>query len=136
MAALKSYTGDGYRKVNEALRESAANGTAIPAELQPEINAVKRALSKLLEGKRKKVFRGTKLPKAIASSLQVGAIYSDPAFLSTSTKRKRAESFLLSSGVDDLVIFFEIISYTGKRVSEISQAKKEAEVSFPTQWSS
>ena len=119
--ALWDYSGDGYRPMNKGLRGE----MEISDELQERIDAVDRALSKLPshEGK---TFRGLPFRFEAASlkdSFRVGETFSDGAFFSTSSAKRKAESF----GEDCLLT---VLGKTGKKIDKYSGAEKEKEVLF------
>ena len=123
--AILDYSGPGYTAMNQGLRGMAVPSLpALRQRLHDRICAVDKALSKLPDCPGVS-YRGTAFDDSfIDSSLQEGAIFSDPTFLSTSAARKEALSGFCSN------CMFTIHGRTGKDIAAFSTFKHEKEVLF------
>jgi hypothetical protein len=122
VAVVQSYIGDGYKKLNKALRSSP---NAAQQQFADQLNS---ALDKL-PPHIGEVYRLTKLTPEQVAQLQPGTVYSDPAFTSTSAK----EDFLQGQTGDYQAAHntdITIKSKTGKDVSSFQEHLDEAEVLF------
>ncbi|WP_067567634.1 ADP-ribosyltransferase [Nocardia acidivorans] len=116
LRALEDYTGMGFQKLNEVLR----NGTADAAQ-QARIKAIEDALAKLPDYNGV-VYRGTNLPADVLSTYQKGEVVTEDAFTSTTSR---------ADGTFPGDVEFEIVSKTGKNIDPYSLAQGEDEVLFP-----
>ena len=120
--AMYDYTSDGYISINNALR----SGT-LSQNIKKRVDAIIKAMSKSSRGVKVfkgVVYRGTELPANVKDALQPGSTYSDPAFLSTSSRPDGA-----FKGFDDMILF-QIESKSGVNIARQSHKKGEDEILF------
>ncbi|WP_039828345.1 ADP-ribosyltransferase [Nocardia testacea] len=119
---INSYTGMGYRDLNQALRNPLTDPDAYT---QQRIDALNQALGKLPDHQGP-VVRHTNLPEQELAKYQPGQVVVETGFTST-TKNPNGAGALFEGGSN---VEFQIISKTGKDVSGLSKSPEEMEVLF------
>ena len=119
--AIHDYTGPGYCPLNNALRSGSPT-----KEESSRIQAVCKALTKrTMRAYKGMAHRGCSgLPQHLQDGLLAGATFSDPAFLSASSKVDQCYA------KDNGCFLFNIQSKSAVDVSQLSKYKDEAEVLF------
>ncbi|MFT3942687.1 MAG: ADP-ribosyltransferase [Ancrocorticia sp.] len=115
VAALRDYTGSGFRSINESLR----GGAAMSSDTNQRAEAISDTLAKLPD-RTGPVFRGTTLSSEQIASYVPGAVHPEAGFTSTSSDPKSA--FPGNT-------LFLVISKHGKDISPYSHYA-ESEVLF------
>ena len=119
----------GYSAMNPALRAEASSGTPIPPEVQTRIDNTIAGMDHL-DPYSGTTYRGTGVPEDVYTHLSGGkGDYSDPAFMSSSTRPSVAEGFENNLG-SDKPVSFEIEGRSGVDISPLSAYGGEAEILF------
>ena len=115
--------------MNPALRAEASSGTPIPPEVQTRIDNTIAGMDHL-DPYSGTTYRGTGVPEDVYTHLSGGkGDYSDPAFMSSSTRPSVAEGFENNLG-SDKPVSFEIEGSSGVDISPLSAYGGEAEILF------
>lgn len=122
---IQDYTTNNYYKpLNRHLRQLETDSSC-----DNYAQLLNKALKKMPEIQGQKVYRGTSYRKSF-DDLKIGDCFSDKGFVSTSFDLKVAEDFYWStySFDENGAVIFDIISVTGRDISEMSAAPEEREV--------
>lgn len=142
LAALRFYSGDGYKQINRYLRgiepdefkekerELGWNYSDSVKDYEDHISFINNALSRL-PNYSGKVFRGTPLEKRFLEQYKLGELVKEKAFLSSSISKEAAKSFASSSFSSKLLVFFIIDSKRGKKIADYAKYSYESEILFP-----
>lgn len=126
--AAYDYSTSNYRNINGWLRDSSH---PVSPQIPKTVDNLNSLLDKLPshEGT---VYRGTQVPTETLEQALRSGVYSDPAFLSSSTDGGVARSFMQSGYPDpgSTKVLFEIDGHSGSSIQRMSQIQHEAEVLF------
>lgn len=126
--AAYDYSTSNYRNINGWLRDSSR---PVSPQVPKTVDDLNSLLDKLPshEGT---VYRGTQIPTETLEQAVKSGVYSDPAFLSSSTDGGVARSFMQSGYPDagSTKVLFEIDGHSGSSIQRMSQIQHEAEVLF------
>lgn len=118
-SAVRQYTGSGYRALNTYLRKKHGS-----KDLERTIKNIDKAIAVRIP-KGMVLFRGVKLPAEAASQIEVGAVFRDPGYLSTTKRRRFAEQW---GGYQSHIFVIKAEGASGLDVATISQYANESEI--------
>lgn len=129
MAALVSYTGEGYKGINGALR----GYLPFTAAVRDEVGALDQLFNRARLGTDLTLYRGVG-PEVIEAyrrnNLRVGSIITDPAFMSTSFSKEEAIKFRADR---EGAYFIRVLAKVGSKaihIEQVSHFSDEQEVLF------
>jgi hypothetical protein len=136
--AVLHYGGDGYGRINDMLRNGVEDYTqAQRLHAAGNVAALDSAISRASAAENTTVYRGTSFTSGNPlAGLQVGGVYTDPGYGSTSTDRSTAQAFgngFISGGLGDVVYWqIEVPKGTSSlSVDPLLNARKEGEIILP-----
>jgi SPP1 gp7 family putative phage head morphogenesis protein len=139
--AIREYTGGGYKAINAKLRgQTDVFKKCTPYEKEQAGYLIPHLKEALKTGPRYegRSYRGYKLPQKeweeLEKTMKPGAIFMDPAFLSSTTLRSKAEEFASSEDNEILRkrVFLTIQDKRGIAIKWVSSVRNENEVLFKT----